>query len=170
MGRVCTGSGLNLSISGVSFDFHRERGKKGAKMAIPPNLNGNSLMKNFPAGEEGRGGVEKGSTFRLRPFRTISREGNRQGIPLSGLRGTGKRKWDDPAFLMDPSGLAVEAISREETPLGAGVLKVALDFDTLQTAGDSKSKAIAQLKQRAGWYDPAVLASLEAVVWIEGKF
>lgn len=70
----------------------------------------------------------------------------------------------------DGSGIPVDAVRREEIPLGARVLKVALDFDTLQTAGDSKSKAIAQLKQRTGWYDPAVVTALEAVVWIEGKF
>jgi len=70
----------------------------------------------------------------------------------------------------DGTGIPVDAVRREEIPLGARILKVALDFDTLQTAGDSKSKAIAQLKQRKGWYDPAVLTALEAVVWIEGKF
>jgi len=70
----------------------------------------------------------------------------------------------------DGSGLPVDSVQREEIPWGARVLKVSLDFDTLQTAGDSKSKAIAQLKQRPGWYDPAVLTALEAVIWIEGKF
>ena len=70
----------------------------------------------------------------------------------------------------DGTGIPVDAVRREEIPPGARILKVALDFDTLQTVGDSKSKAIAQLKQRAGWYDPAVVTALEAVVWIEGKF
>jgi response regulator RpfG family c-di-GMP phosphodiesterase len=70
----------------------------------------------------------------------------------------------------DGSGIPVDEVRREEIPLGARVLKVALDFDTLLTAGESKSKAIPQLKQRPGWYDPAVLTALEAVVWIEGKF
>jgi response regulator RpfG family c-di-GMP phosphodiesterase len=70
----------------------------------------------------------------------------------------------------DGTGLPVDAVRREEIPLGARILKVALDFDTLQTAGDSKSKAIAQLEQRKGWYDPEVVTALEAVVWIEGKF
>jgi response regulator RpfG family c-di-GMP phosphodiesterase len=70
----------------------------------------------------------------------------------------------------DGSGIPVDEVRREEIPLGARVLKVALDFDTLLTAGDSKSKAIPQLKERKGWYDPAVLTALEAVIWIEGKF
>ncbi len=70
----------------------------------------------------------------------------------------------------DGSGIPKDAVHREEIPLGARVLKVALDFDTLQTAGESKGRAIAQLKQRPGWYDPTVLSALEAVAWIEGKF
>jgi len=70
----------------------------------------------------------------------------------------------------DGSGIPVDAVHKEEIPLGARILKTALDFDTLQTAGDSKNRAIAQLKQRPGWYDPKVLTALEAVVWIEGKF
>jgi response regulator RpfG family c-di-GMP phosphodiesterase len=70
----------------------------------------------------------------------------------------------------DGSGIPVDNVRREEIPLGARILKVALDFDTLQTAGDSKSRAIAQLKQKSGWYDPAVVTALEAVVWIEGRF
>jgi hypothetical protein len=40
----------------------------------------------------------------------------------------------------------------------------------LLTAGESKNRAIAQLKQKNGFYDPAVLTALETVVWIEGKF
>jgi response regulator RpfG family c-di-GMP phosphodiesterase len=70
----------------------------------------------------------------------------------------------------DGTGIPVDGVCRRDIPLGARILKVALDFDTLQSAGDSKSMAIAQLKQRSGWYDPAVVTALEAVVWIEGKF
>jgi response regulator RpfG family c-di-GMP phosphodiesterase len=70
----------------------------------------------------------------------------------------------------DGTGLPVDEVHREDIPLGARILKVALDFDTLQTAGDSKSRAIAQLQQRPGWYDPKVLTALEAVIWIEGKY
>jgi response regulator RpfG family c-di-GMP phosphodiesterase len=70
----------------------------------------------------------------------------------------------------DGTGIPVDEVRRLEIPLGARVLKVALDFDTLLTAGLSKSKAITQLKHREGWYDPGVLTALEAVVWIEGKY
>lgn len=70
----------------------------------------------------------------------------------------------------DGTGIPVDAVKREEIPLGARILKVALGFDTLQSAGETKSRAIAQLKQRPGWYDPKVLTALEAVIWIEGKF
>jgi response regulator RpfG family c-di-GMP phosphodiesterase len=70
----------------------------------------------------------------------------------------------------DGSGIPVDRVQREEIPWGARVLKVALDFDNLLTAGESKNRAIAQLKQKNGFYDPAVLTALETVVWIEGKF
>lgn len=70
----------------------------------------------------------------------------------------------------DGTGIPVDAVKKEEIPLGARILKVALGFDTLQSAGETKSRAIAQLKQRPGWYDPKVLTALEAVIWIEGKY
>ena len=37
--------------------------------------------------------------------------------------------------------------------------KVALDFDALESKGMLKGKALRKLKQRTGWYDPAVLDS-----------
>ncbi len=45
-----------------------------------------------------------------------------------------------------------------------------LDFDTLEAGGLSKPQALAQMKQNAAWYDPDVLAALEAITWIEGKY
>jgi response regulator RpfG family c-di-GMP phosphodiesterase len=47
-------------------------------------------------------------------------------------------------------------------PLGARVLKVAFDFDTLVTRGVPEAQAAAQLRSRTGWYDPNILAALEA--------
>ncbi len=48
-------------------------------------------------------------------------------------------------------------------PLGARVLKVALDYDRLESRGHGKAAAVADLAGRAGWYDPAVLEALERV-------
>lgn len=46
-------------------------------------------------------------------------------------------------------------------PMGARILKVALDYDALISAGVTEGSAIARLRARTGWYDPAVLDVLE---------
>ena len=58
----------------------------------------------------------------------------------------------------------------DEIPLGARVLKVVLDFDALEVAGDSKWEALDQLEQRSGWYDHDVLAALRAIIGMEAKY
>ena len=55
-------------------------------------------------------------------------------------------------------------------PIGARILKVALDFDALLSAGKSQTEAIAQLKGRKDQYDPKVLDSLIATVSENAKF
>lgn len=57
-----------------------------------------------------------------------------------------------------------------DIPLGGRILKVALDFDALVTAGTRKNAAIFELKKRSGWYDPEVLTALETVVWLEARY
>jgi response regulator RpfG family c-di-GMP phosphodiesterase len=57
----------------------------------------------------------------------------------------------------------------ENLPLGARILKVVLDFDSLETAGAPKTDARAQLKTRTGWYDPAILAALKEVIRQEAQ-
>ena len=56
--------------------------------------------------------------------------------------------------------------ARERTgkaiPLGARLLKVAFDYDTLVNRGVPPSQAISHLKSRTGWYDPDLLAALDA--------
>lgn len=49
-------------------------------------------------------------------------------------------------------------------PLGARILKVALDFDRLSRSGLVDHKALLELRARAGWYDPDVLNALEEVI------
>jgi response regulator RpfG family c-di-GMP phosphodiesterase len=51
----------------------------------------------------------------------------------------------------------------ERIPHGARVLKVALDFDTLVAGGLPGPEAAAELRTRAGCYDPEVLAALADV-------
>lgn len=61
------------------------------------------------------------------------------------------RRWDgggEPG----PSG--------EALPLGARLIKLAADLDTLQTGGATPARAIETLRARGGWYDPRALEAL----------
>lgn len=51
----------------------------------------------------------------------------------------------------------------EAIPLGARVLKVVLDHDSLESVGDGNGAALRRMRGRAGWYDPRVLEALEQV-------
>ncbi len=70
----------------------------------------------------------------------------------------------------DGSGIPPDSRSGEDLPLGARILKVCLDFDALLGKGMAKGKALLQLHQRAGWYDPKVLNALEQVIGLEAKY
>ncbi|MBI4643651.1 MAG: response regulator [Deltaproteobacteria bacterium] len=70
----------------------------------------------------------------------------------------------------DGSGNPQDQRQGKKIPLGGRILKVVLDFDTLKASGLQESAAIMELKKRPGWYDPAVLAALEAVIWIEARY
>jgi len=45
-------------------------------------------------------------------------------------------------------------------PLGARMLKVALDYDELLNGGANRRDALAEMRRRAGWYDPHILEAL----------
>ena len=49
-----------------------------------------------------------------------------------------------------------------EIPLEARILKVALDFDALESAGKTKTEAYAELEKRKGYYDPTVIHALKS--------
>jgi len=55
-------------------------------------------------------------------------------------------------------------------PMGARILKVALDFDALLAAGKSQAEASAQLKEQKDQYDPKVLDALIAILSEDVKF
>ncbi len=62
-------------------------------------------------------------------------------------------------------------LRREDIPLGARILKVALDFDALvSSGGHSKKEALATMRRRIGVYDPLVLGALEQVLGDEAKY
>jgi response regulator RpfG family c-di-GMP phosphodiesterase len=64
----------------------------------------------------------------------------------------------------DGSGALEDGLSGEAIPLGARILKVALDLDTLTSRGRSPADALAKMRFRTGWYDPVVLSALVTVL------
>jgi len=63
----------------------------------------------------------------------------------------------------DGSGLPNDGNKEAAIPLGARILKVALDFDALASRGQTKSEVIKRLMDRPGWYDPVVVGLLDSV-------
>ncbi len=63
--------------------------------------------------------------------------------------------------LFDGTGLPEDAKRGRAIPLGARILKVALDFDTLVASGHSPEEACLIMETRHGWYDPDVLSALK---------
>jgi response regulator RpfG family c-di-GMP phosphodiesterase len=59
---------------------------------------------------------------------------------------------------------APDGVSGEAIPLGARVLKIALDFDTLTHAGATPQAAAVELSTRGGWYDAVVLQALKRLL------
>lgn len=70
----------------------------------------------------------------------------------------------------DGSGLPQDGRKGEELPLGARILKAALDAEGLQSQVPSRATLLARLRYRAGWYDPAVLDALEELPHEETNF
>lgn len=71
----------------------------------------------------------------------------------------------------DGGGLPPGEVKGEAIPLGARLLKAALDFDTLEHMAAASRKndepaqmALARMRGRRGWYDPAVLDALESMI------
>ncbi|MHC1791454.1 HD domain-containing phosphohydrolase [Solidesulfovibrio sp.] len=77
----------------------------------------------------------------------------------------------------DGGGLPPDALAGARIPLGARILKVALDFDTLEAHYASKRQAdnpvlaaLDRMRDRGGWYDPDVLAALESLATLPDGF
>ena len=70
----------------------------------------------------------------------------------------------------DGSGTPHNAVSGQDISLGARLLKVALDFDTLRMQDYPRSEAFEQLEARQGWYDPAILQALKLAFVPDQKF
>jgi len=70
----------------------------------------------------------------------------------------------------DGTGIPGDGLSGTAIPLGARVLKIALDYDAHCMAGCSPAEAIMRMRQHGERYDPAVMAALQAVVRVEGDY
>lgn len=70
----------------------------------------------------------------------------------------------------DGSGTPNDVQEGEAIPLGARLLKVALDFDELRIQDYSRTLAFATLEARTGWYDHTVLDALKVVFVPEQKY
>lgn len=66
--------------------------------------------------------------------------------------------------LFDGRGFPADLVSGEAIPLGARILKLALDWDDLIQAGITPEMALAEIADRRGWYDPQVVAALQKVL------
>lgn len=73
----------------------------------------------------------------------------------------------------DGGGLPPDGARGERIPHAARVLKVALDFDTLEAmyrhrrnVENPVTDALARMHDREGWYDPDVLAALESLATV----
>jgi response regulator RpfG family c-di-GMP phosphodiesterase len=63
----------------------------------------------------------------------------------------------------DGTGFPADSKRGQRIPLGARILKAALDFDTLRCTGLGENEAVVRLLGQPGPYDPAVLSALKAV-------
>ena len=57
----------------------------------------------------------------------------------------------------DGAGFPPDSIKGESVPLGARLLKILDDMAQLQTGGMSRLKALEEMQERRGWYDPSLL-------------
>ncbi len=64
----------------------------------------------------------------------------------------------------DGSGFPLDTPGGKEIPAGARLLKVLVDMAQLEARGSSRREALAQMRERAGFYDPQLLDAVVAVL------
>lgn len=72
-----------------------------------------------------------------------------------------------PQKRLDESGVPRDFKSGEDIPLGARILKLALDFDALTAAGMTNIKAYETIQGRTGWYDKAIVCTLKKLIAVD---
>jgi response regulator RpfG family c-di-GMP phosphodiesterase len=63
----------------------------------------------------------------------------------------------------DGSGAPADDRRGDRIPLGARLLKAALDFDSMLSAGHSTARAVREMQGRTGYYDPAVIEAVTTI-------
>ena len=61
----------------------------------------------------------------------------------------------------DGSGYPLDDVKGEDIPLSARMMRIILDFDAFESAGDSANSALGKLKAQSKFYDPDVLSAFE---------
>jgi len=61
----------------------------------------------------------------------------------------------------DGGGFPEDSVAGESVPLGARMLKILVDLSRIGASGAGRPAALAQLRERAGWYDPRLLDALQ---------
>ncbi len=62
----------------------------------------------------------------------------------------------------DGMGFPPDSVQGEAIPVGARLLKIFFDMMQLQSVGITPLKALNEMQQRQGWYDPKLLAAVRA--------
>ena len=57
--------------------------------------------------------------------------------------------------------------SGTDIPLGARILKLIIDFDSLITTGMNNAQALETIQKRQGWYDQTIVAALKKIIVTE---
>lgn len=70
----------------------------------------------------------------------------------------------------DGSGFPQDSRSGQDIPLGARILKVAIDFDVLIQTGLAKGLALIHMRKLTNLYDPEILKVLAVVLGEEAKY
>lgn len=69
--------------------------------------------------------------------------------------------------LFDGRGFPADYRSGKKIPLGSRILKLALDWDALVSAGLAPQMALAEISDRKGWYDPGIVGALRKALNID---
>jgi response regulator RpfG family c-di-GMP phosphodiesterase len=59
----------------------------------------------------------------------------------------------------DGAGYPCDHVAGQDIPIGSRILKVMGDLEALEALGMPKAKALREMSQRKGWYDPDVLSA-----------